>query len=82
MLFISKTTRLIGSIALPDMHLGTVCKVLELDHLPMCFLVGKVAIQRSEELRGLEPQSGDDDFHIGQGDVSLTPFHTAHIAAV
>lgn len=73
---------LIGPIALPDMHLNTVCKVFEMDHLSMGFLIGKVVIQCRKKLRRLEPKSGDDDFHIGQGDVSLTPFHAAHIAAV
>lgn len=63
-------------------HLDTLGKVPELNHLAVRGLVGEVAIESGEELRGFELKGGDDDFHIGQGDVSLTPFHTAHVAAV
>ena len=45
-----ETTMLIGLLALPQLHLGTVCKMLELNHWSMRFSVGEIVIQCSKEL--------------------------------
>lgn len=69
-------------LALLDSHLGAVCKVFELDHLALCGLTGEVVIQRCKELGWFELKGADDDFHIGQGDVSFASLYAAHVAAV